>query len=100
MASLDATQMTLLAMTCWKGPIDLLAILQKRLDRASCLYIFIHDIRSSGVMAILLVLYRFENSTNVAKYRSILILFRIAKRSMNIPTKLENQNHLLLMYLS
>ena len=32
-------------------PIDLLAILQKSLDRALFLYIFIHEIRSSGVRA-------------------------------------------------
>ena len=31
-----------------KGPIDLLAILQKSLDRALFLYIFIHEVRSSG----------------------------------------------------
>ena len=30
---------------------DLLAILQKRLDQALFLYIFIHEIRSSGVRA-------------------------------------------------
>ena len=30
---------------------DLLAILQKRLDRALFSYIFIHDVRSSGVRA-------------------------------------------------
>ena len=31
--------------------IDLLAILQKSLDRALFLYIFIHEVRSSGVGA-------------------------------------------------
>ena len=31
--------------------IDLLAILQKSMDRALFLYIFIHEVRSSGVRA-------------------------------------------------
>ena len=34
-----------------KKRIDLLAIQQKSLDRALFLYIFIHEIRSSGVRA-------------------------------------------------
>ena len=37
--------------------IDLLAILQKRLDRALFLYIFIHDVRSSGVRASITIVH-------------------------------------------
>ena len=39
------------------GPIDLLAILQKSLDRALFLYIFIHEIRSSGVGASITIVH-------------------------------------------
>ena len=37
--------------------IDLLAILQKSLDRALFLYIFIHEIRSSGVRASITIVH-------------------------------------------
>ena len=40
------------AAIAWKKEtIDLLAILQKSLDRALFLYIFIHEVRLSGVRA-------------------------------------------------
>ena len=64
-------------MTLQKGPIDLLAILQKSLDRAIFLYIFIHEVRSSGVRASITIVH--NRKFYGAKYRSILILFRIAK---------------------
>ena len=38
-------------------PIDLLAIRQKSLDRALFLYIFIHEIRSSGVRASITIVH-------------------------------------------
>ena len=37
--------------------IDLLAILQKSLDRAIFLYNFIHDVRSSGVRASIAIVH-------------------------------------------
>ena len=37
--------------------IDLLAIQQKSLDRALFLYIFIHEIRSSGVRASIIIVH-------------------------------------------
>ena len=37
--------------------IDLLAILQKSLDRALFLYIFIHDVRLSGVRASITIVH-------------------------------------------
>ena len=54
--------------------------LQQDLVRVLFLYIFISKVRSSGVRASSFVLSTFENPKNVAKYRSIMILFRIAKR--------------------
>ena len=56
--------------------IDLLAILQKSLDRALFLYIFIHEIRSSGVRASITIVQHSKILQNVAKYRSIEILFQ------------------------
>ena len=64
--------------------IDLLAILQKRLDRALFLYIFIHDIRSSGVKASISIVQirKFDKMLqNTIRFR---IPFRIAKRSVAI----------------
>ena len=46
--------------------IDLLAILQKSLDRALFLYIFIRVVRLSGV-GLLSLLCTFENSTECSK---------------------------------
>ena len=69
--------------------IDLLAILQKRLDRSSFLYILIRDIRSSGVRASISIVQIRKLDKNVAKYRSILILVRIAKRSISLSTSQE-----------
>ena len=41
----------------WGFLIDLLAILQKSLDRAIFLYNFIHDVRSSGVRASIVIVH-------------------------------------------
>ena len=37
--------------------MDLLAILQKSLDRAIFLYIFIHEVRLSGVRALITIVH-------------------------------------------
>ena len=64
-------------------PIDLLAIQQQRLDRALFLYIFIHEIRLSGVRASITIAYS-KILQNMAKYRSIEILLKnsYSKRSI------------------
>ena len=41
----------------YKGAIDLLAFLEKSLDRALFLYIFIHEVRSSGVKASITIMH-------------------------------------------
>ena len=40
-----------LDLSCNNSPIDLLAILEKSLDRALIFYIFIHKVRLSGIRA-------------------------------------------------
>ena len=58
-----------------KSAIDLLTILQKSLDRAVFLYIFIHEVRLSGVYSFDQYCAHSKILQNVMKYRSIQILF-------------------------
>ena len=76
------SQLFLSRLGCVCTTIDLLAIQQKSLDRALFLYIFIHEIRSSGVRASITIVHirKFYKM-----YQSIVRLrffFRIAKRSI------------------
>ena len=52
-----------------RSAIDLLAILQKSLDRALFLYIFINEVRLSGVRASIIIVHM-KILQNVMKYRS------------------------------
>ena len=69
--------------TISKGTIDLLAILQKSLDRALFLYNFIREVRSSGVrigsITIMHVRNFFKLHHNIVRFR---FFPRIAKRSI------------------
>ena len=65
------------------NPIDLLAILQKSLDRALSLYIFIHEVRSSGMRGSITIKHirkSFKVHHNIVRFR---FFPRIAKRSMS-----------------
>ena len=62
--------------------IDLLAILQKSLDRALFLYNFIRDARSSGVRGSITIMHIrkfFKLHHNIVRFR---VFPRIAKRSI------------------
>ena len=64
------------------SPIDLLAILQKSLDRALFLYSFIRDVRSSGVRASITIVHIrkfYQMQQSIVRLRFFL---RIAKRSI------------------
>ena len=54
---IDQSCLLLLKTIYLKVGIDLLAIQQKSLDRALFLYIFIHEIRSSGVRASITIVH-------------------------------------------
>ena len=60
--------------------IDLLAILQKSLDRALFLYIFIRGVQSSGVRVSVINVHIRTLYKLWQKNRAVLILFRTAKR--------------------
>ena len=62
--------------------IDLLAILKKSLDRALFLYIFIREVRSSGVRGSITIVHIrkfYKSLQNIIRLR---FFFRIAKRSI------------------
>ena len=64
--------------------IDLLAILQKGLDRALFLYNFMRDARSSGVRCSITIMHIrkfFKLHHNIVRFR---VFPRIAKRSINL----------------
>ena len=63
-------------------PIDLLATLEKSLDRALFLYNFIREVRSSGVRGSITIMHIrkfFKVHHNIVRFR---FFSRIAKRSM------------------
>ena len=62
--------------------IDLLAIQQKSLDRALFLYIFIHEIRSSGVRASITIVHIRKFYQTLQSIVRLRFFFRIAKRSI------------------
>ena len=62
--------------------IDLLAIQQKSLDRALFLYIFIHEIRSSGVKASITIVHIRKFYKMLQSIIRLRFFFRIAKRSI------------------
>ena len=69
-------------MTNDASTIDLLAILQKSLDRALFSYNFIHEVRTSGVIASISIVHIrrfFKMHTNIVRFR---FFPRIAKRSI------------------
>ena len=78
-----------------KRAIDLLAILQKSLDRALFLYNFIREVRSSGIrgsntiMHIRKFIKLHHNNVNIVRFR---FFPRIAKRSMK-NRKFSDGNH-------
>ena len=66
------------------GKIDLLAIQQKSLDRALFSYIFMHEVRSSGVRASIL-LCTFEKSTECTDAQKFRPLASAFKRDSRFP---------------
>ena len=62
--------------------IDLLAIQQKSLDRALFLYIFRHEIRSSGVKASITIVHIRKFYKMLQSIIRLRFFFRIAKRSI------------------
>ena len=75
LSMLEAPGRAILAVPFLNGcGIDLLAIQQKRLDRALFLYIFIHEIRSSGVRAPITIVHIRKFYQMWQKDRSIEIL--------------------------
>ena len=62
--------------------IDLLAILQKSMDRALFLYTFIHEIRSSGVRASITIVHIGKFYKMLQSIVRLRFFLRIAKRSI------------------
>ena len=71
--------------------IDLLAIQQKSLDRALFLYIFIHEIRSSGVRASITIVHIRKFYKMYQRIVRMRFFFKIAKRSIEAAHWLSHQ---------